>query len=521
MVFKQTDQPRNNKENTGGTASQEAERILGRNLDDTLSAIRQSLGNSPDVIVRPVQIGAVPGVRVAVIYIEGLSSKLYVNRFLSQSLGEDNPDSNDNDRIFETILAKASSTLGNLKVLNDWDGMIHSLLSGHIVILMDGRSGAVIADIRDGEWRSISEPTTELTVRGPKDSFIESIDTNIALVRRRLKNPNLRLETMTIGNESKTDVAIMYINGVTNDRLVSEVKQRLSAIEVDAIQGSGYLEELIRDQTFTPFPTIFNTERPDMAVGNMLEGRIALIVDGTPFTLIMPTTFSQFLKTTEDYYQRFYFAVFLRFVRYFSFFVLLLLPSSYIAVTTFHHEMIPTSLIINLLAQREGIPFPAYFEAMLMEISFEIMREAGIRMPRAVGQAVSIVGAIVLGTAAVEAGVVTAMMVIIVSLTGIASFAIPGLPLNNAVRVIRFPMMILASTFGFYGIMMGMIFLVAHMTSLKSFGVPYLYPFSPFDPWRQKDTFWRSPIKTSRTRPDLKEKAGESPDVPEGERHES
>lgn len=523
MFLKRTKKNRSNKENNIESPSQEAQRTLGRNLDDTLSAMRQTLGNSPDINVRSFHMGADPGARVAVFYVEGLINKPNVNEFMSQTLWDENSDLNDNDSIFETILARASATLGNLKVITDWNGMIHALLSGDIVILLDGRDGAIIADIRGGEQRTITEPTTEVTVRGPKDCFLESIETNISLIRRRLKNPNLRLEMKTIGNESKTDIAIMYIKGVTNDQLVREVNLRLSAIQVDAVQGSGSIEELIQDQTFTPFPTIFNTERPDMAVGNLLEGRIAVLIDGTPFTLILPTTFSQFLKSTEDYYQRYDFAVFMRVIRYCSFFILLLLPSSFLALTTFHHEMIPTPLVINLLAQREGIPFPAFFEAMIMEISFEIMREAGIRMPRAVGQAVSIVGAIVLGSAAVEAGVVTAVMVIIVALTGIASFSIPGIPMNNAVRMIRFPMMILASTFGFYGIMMGIIFLVAHMTSLKSFGVPYLYPFSPFDPWRQKDTVWRSPFKSSRTRSDLKDKQGESPGTPEGEgeRHEA
>lgn len=523
MFLKRTKNNRNNKENKIEPPSQEAQRTLGRNLDNTLSAMRQTLGNSPDINFHSFQVGANPGAQVAVIYIEGLIKMSNVNEFMSLSLRYENSDLIDNDSIFESMLARASATLGKLKVITDWDGMIHALLSGDIVILMDGRDGAVIADIRGGEQRTITEPTTEVTVRGPKDCFLESIDTNISLIRRRLKNPNLRLETMTVGNESKTDIAIMYIKGVTDDQLVREVNLRLSDIQVDAIQGSGYIEELIRDQTFTPFPTIFNTERPDMAVANLLEGRIVLLCDGTPFTLIMPTTFSQFLKSTEDYYQRYDFAVFMRAIRYCSFFILLLLPSSFIALTTFHHEMIPTTLVINLLAQREGIPFPAFFEAMIMEVSFEIMREAGIRMPRAIGQAVSIVGAIVLGSAAVEAGVVTAMMVIIVALTGIASFSIPGVPMNNAVRMIRFPMMILASTFGFFGIMMGIFFLVAHMTSLKSFGVPYLYPFSPFDPWRQKDTVWRSPFKSSRTRPDLKDKQVESPGTPEGEgeRHEA
>ncbi|WP_412734096.1 spore germination protein [Halalkalibacterium halodurans] len=286
--------------------------------------------------------------------------------------------------------------------------------------------------------------------------------------------------------------------------MVAEIKQRLNDIQIDAILESGNLEELVQDETFTPFPTVFNTERPDVAVGNLLEGRIALLVDGTPNTLILPTTFSQFFKAAEDYYQRFDFAVFMRLIRYFSFFTLLLLPSIYISVTAYHHEMIPTPLAINLVAQREGVPFPVVFEALLMEVAFETMREAGTRMPRAVGQAVSIVGAVVLGQAAVEAGIVTAMMVIIVAFTGIASFTMPGFTLATSARLIRFPMMLAAATLGFYGVIMGVILLVAHMSSLRSFGIPYLSPFAPFGFKHQKDTIWRIPFKKPTTRPDMK-----------------
>jgi spore germination protein KA len=294
-----------------------------------------------------------------------------------------------------------------------------------------------------------------------------------------------------------------YLKGIAEDRLIEEVKQRLNDIQTDAILESGCIEELIEDQTFTPFPTIFNTERPDVVTGNLLGGRIVLLVEGTPNTLILPTTFSQFFKSAEDYYQRFEYIVFMRIIRYLSFFLLLYLPSIYIAVTSYHHEMIPTPLVINILAQREGVPFPVFFEALMMETAFEIMREAGTRMPRAVGQAVSIVGAVVLGQAAVEAGVVTASMVIIVSLTGIASFTIPSYTLTTSARLIRFPMMIAAATLGFFGIIMGTLLLIAHLISLRSFGIPYLSPFAPFGLTQQMDTIWRSPRKNKVTRPRL------------------
>ena len=482
---------------------------LEQDLDRTVDRIKQALGNSPDVIVRTFQIESRPLIRVAAVYMEGLTDIEKVNDFVSHSLlfeqnENESTQSNDPQHIFDVILNRAL-TVGDAKYLNDWNVMMHALLSGDIVVFVDNCEGSISGNLRGGERRGVTEPETEVNIRGPKDSFNESIGTNISLIRRRLKSPNLWLESMRIGNITQTDVSIMYLKGIAEDRLVEEVRRRLKDIRIDAILESGNIEELVQDQTFTPFPTVYNTERPDMAVGNLLEGRIAVLVDGTPNTLILPTTFSQFFKAAEDYYQRFEFTVFMRFIRYFSFFILLLLPSVYIAVSTHHHEMIPTPLAINLLAQREGVPFPVFFEAFLMEAAFELMREAGTRMPRAIGQAVSTVGAIVLGQAAVEAGIVTAMMVIIVSFTGIASFTMPGFTLSASARLIRFPMMIAASTFGFYGIIMCMILLVAHLTNLRSFGIPYLSPFAPFGFRHQKDAIWRSPIKTPITRPGLSE----------------
>lgn len=510
MLFKwfpRTEKKHRKKEVVHEMGFQEENHQLHQDLDGVLQRIKKELGNSPDVIVRTFQIGQSPQNRVAAVYMEGLTDKEKINDFVARSLlmepvGEVLPQSSNSQSIFDVIKTRAL-TVGDVKVQNDWNGMMHAILSGDIIILVNGFANCIIGNLRGGEQRSISEPQVEINIRGPKDSFTESIETNISLVRRRMKSPKLWLESMRIGNISQTEVAIMYLKGIAEDRLVEEMRRRLKDIRIDAILESGYIEELVQDQTFTPFPTVFNTERPDVVAGNLLEGRIAVLVDGTPNTLILPTTFSQFFKSAEDYYQRFDFAVFMRMIRYFSFLLVILVPSIYIAVTSYHHEMIPTPLVINLLAQREGVPFPVVIEALLMEAAFEIMREAGTRMPRAVGQAVSIVGAVVLGQAAVQAGVVTAMMVIIVSLTGIAGFTMPGFTLSTTARLIRFPMMLAASTLGFYGIIMAIILLVAHMASLRSFGIPYLSPFAPFGLKHQKDTIWRSPFKTAITRPRL------------------
>lgn len=291
----------------------------------------------------------------------------------------------------------------------------------------------------------------------------------------------------------------MYVKGKADPGIVREIKDRLNRIEIEGILESAYIEEFIQDKTITPFPTIYNTERPDDATSKLLEGRIVVLVDGTPFVLVLPTVFAHFFQSPEDYAQRFDIAIVMRLVRYISFIILILGPSVYIALTTFHYEMVPTQLLISLVAQREGVPFPAFIEAMLMEVVFEILREAGVRMPRAIGQTVSVVGALILGQAVVEAGLITPAMVIVVALTGIASFTLPAYNLSIAGRLIRFGFMVLSGMFGFYGLTLGVIVLIAHMNSLRSFGVPFMSPISPFRLRNQKDAIIRLPFQPLQT----------------------
>ncbi|MDP4158068.1 MAG: spore germination protein, partial [Bacillota bacterium] len=287
------------------------------------------------------------------------------------------------------------------------------------------------------------------------------------------------------------------------DKVVKEVHHRLDKIDIGGVLESGYIEELIQDDTFTPFPTIFNSERPDVVAACLLEGRVAILVDGTPFVLVVPSLFIQNFQVPEDYYQRADISSLLRLLRVICFLIALLGPSFYIAVTTYHQEMLPTSLLISLAAQREGVPFPAFVEAVMMEVAFEILREAGIRMPRAVGQAVSIVGALVLGQAAVEAGIVSASMVIVVSLTAIANFVFPAYNMAISIRMLRFGMMLLAASFGLYGITVGILALLLHLNSLRSFGIPYMAPMSPLIPDDLKDTVIRFPQWALFSRPRL------------------
>lgn len=471
---------------------------LSEVLAESIGNIQGELGYSPDLKVRKVEIGGEHPVQAAAVHLSGLADKTSVNEFVVGSLllnidtwtrehADSPPD-------LPALLLSRILEIGGAEVKEDWNDIMLAVLSGDTAILIEGYTFAIICETRGGETRSVEESSSQMVVRGPKDGFVEAVGTNVSLIRRRIKSSRLRLEFMKLGTETKTHVAMMYLKEIASEDLVEEVRERLKRIANDEVLESGYLEELIQDKTFTPFPTIYNTERPDVAAGNLLEGRVVVIVDGTPFVLILPAVFTQFFQSAEDYAQRFDIAILMRIVRYVSFIVLLLGPSVYIAFTTYHYEMIPTTLLINLLSQRENVPFPAFVEALLMEGAFEILREAGVRMPRAIGQTVSVVGALILGSAVVEAGIITPIMVIVIALTGIASFAIPAYNMAIAGRIIRFAFLLLAGMFGFYGITLGLIVLVAHMNSLRSFGLPYLSPFVPLSVMDQKDTILRLPV---------------------------
>ncbi|QYR22754.1 spore germination protein [Paenibacillus sp. sptzw28] len=481
-------------------------RPLSSDLKENLEQIRQKLGHSPDVKIREFEIAS--KFQAAVVFIDNLSDKKLIDDFVMRSLMTETAHETlknmaSDKNILEFIINNAL-TIGEVQVIKDWNGLMFAFLSGETVILIDGSAEAISGDTRGGGGaRSVTEPSSQVVIRGPKDGFIESIATNVSLIRHRIKSPDLWLEPMIIGKVTRTAIAIMYMKGIANDQVVQEVKKRLNDIKIDGILESGNIEELIQDHPYSPFPTVFNTERPDAVVANLLEGRIAVLVDGTPFALILPVTFFMFFQSVEDYYQRFDIGITIRLLRYVSLFISLLGPSIYIAAITFHQEMIPTPLLISLAAQREGVPFPAFVEAFLMETSFEILREAGVRMPRAIGQAVSIVGALVLGQAAVQAGIISSAMVIVVAITGIASFVTPAFNMAISVRLLRFLLMFFAASFGFYGIAIIMIVITAHLCSLRSFGIPYMAPLAPFIPADQKDAVLRLPLWTFLTRPRL------------------
>ncbi|MGP4060468.1 spore germination protein [Halobacillus sp. H74] len=488
-------------------ASYNVDNSLDKSLLVNVNKLKQDLGDSSDLVIRQFEMGGEPLLETAAVYMNGLVDEKNVNEFVSGALKveasiEKMAQEYHGVNSFDYIKAHAHS-VEKVIVVSDWDKLLLAVLSGYTVILVDGYDEAITGDTKGGETRGVTEPSTQLVIRGPKVAFTESIGTNVALIRRYLKSPDLRFETMQVGSISKTDVAVMYMKGIANEKVLREIKTRLNKIEVEDIIDSGYIEQYIQDTAITLFPTIYNSERPDAIVGNLMEGRIAIIVDGTPFVLVAPALFIQFFQTPSDYYQNFVISSFLRILRVISFTISLLTPSLYIALTTFHPQMIPTPLLISLAAQQEGVPFPLFMEVLIMEFTFEIIREAGLRMPRAVGQAVSIVGGLVLGQAAVQAGIVSATTIIVVALTGIASFAVPSYNIAVAPRILRFALMVIAGSFGLYGVLMALFILIAHLSSLRSFGTPYLSPFAPFIWSDIKDSIIRQPLWSMISRPRL------------------
>jgi spore germination protein KA len=467
-----------------------------RNYNENIERIKGECGNSSDVTIREINVS---GRKCALVYIDGLVDTVSISDFLLEPFMEKTvlPEQQD---LFQYLLDKAVA-IGSVKSIDNWNLVYDSLLSGNTVIFIDGCNKAISAETKGWDKRSITEPTTQLSIRGPKDAFTETLRTNTALIRRRLKSPNLWVEPMKIGTVTQTDIAIMYLKGIANEKIVKEVKKRLQQIDIDSIIDSGYIEQLIEDQTWTTFPTTYHTERPDVVSSQILEGRIAIVVDGSPFVLTAPAIFVQFFQAPDDYYSRFDISTGIRLLRIIAFFIAIIGPATYIAATTFHQEMIPTTMAIAIAAQREYVPFPAFIEALIMEITFEILREAGLRLPRAVGQAVSIVGALVIGQAAVQAGFVSPIMVIVVSVTAIANFSTPLFAMAIAARLIRFVLMGLATILGFYGMMLGLMFMVIHLCSLRSFGIPYMMPLAPFNLNNQQDVFVRIPLWAFKNRP--------------------
>lgn len=480
---------------------------LSKDLDENIQNINMLFKNCMDVVKREVDIGTTKTIRIYGVYIDGLINREYIeNFFMSRIIDYENLNNKKIpvDRPASQLVMEHFSATFDIKEVDTMDDMVKAILSGDTAIFIDGCEKSLVMATRGWPVRGVGQPETEAVVRGPRDGLVETIRFNTVLIRRRIRDTKLKVEMKAMGTRSRTDIALMYIEDIAKPELIEEVKSRLDKYTIDGIFDSGYVEQLIEDSWKSPFPQTQVTERPDKVASSLMEGKVAIVVDNSPFVIIVPTSLNAFFQASEDYYQRWQIMSFTRVLRYIISFLAFSLPALYIAILNFHPAMLPTTIAVSIAASREGVAFLSVIEIVIMEIAFELLREAGIRLPGPVGHAIGIVGGIVIGQAAVEAKLVSPMVVIIVAITAIATFAIPDYGLTAAFRLLKYAFIFISATFGLYGYLIGLILLLAHLASLESFGTPFLAPFTAGDQneYRDfRDTIIRFPLFLQNRRP--------------------
>lgn len=474
-------------------------------ISENTVIIKSVFKDCDDMVYREFKEGGPDGIGMFLVYIDGMADKILVDNFVMTPLmlltRISKPDFNEIKNQIIEATKNAGLPVGDFKEFESIEEGIDFVLSGETALFIDGYEKVFIIATKSWPARSVAEPATETVVRGARDGLVETLRMNTALIRRRIRDPAFKVKQETIGVRSKTDMAIVYMEGVVDKKILDELYKRLKNVNIDAILDSGYVEQFIEENSYTPFPQIQTTERADVVAAAVYEGRVGIIVDNTPFVMIIPTTLGAFFQSPEDYFSRSLLSTFVRCIRLIAGLISILAPAMYIAITSFDPGMIPSKLALSIAAAREGVPFPAFVEAIIMELTFELLREAGVRLPRAIGSTIGIVGGLVIGQAAVSAHIVSPIMVIIVAVTAIAAFAIPNYELAGAFRLTRFLLMILAAIYGLYGVVLAGIGVLIHLSNIKSFNIPYLSPLSPLNKQDMKDTFYRAPWYKMVNRP--------------------
>lgn len=464
------------------TAREESPDILTEHLEFNLEQLQNLFGKSPDLIIREFTISAEKTVQAVIIYLENLVDK---NRISDEFLSwiADNAGKiaarNCNPSQIGLYLKNQMMTVSCLKSEKTFSGAADSLLAGDTLLLIQGLNEALSLNTPGWEHREINVPEVEVTIRGPRESFVETLGTNIALLRRRISHPDLTVEALQVGQKTKTQVNIVYLKDSINPEIITEIRRRIELIKTDGILGSGHLEQWIGDAPLSVFSTLAYSERPDVVAAKILDGRAAIVIDGNPEVLTVPALFCESFWSADDYNSNPIYTVLMRLIRYIGFAISILLPAVYVALSSYHQELIPTQLFIMMAAGVEGVPFPVFIEVIIIGLVFEIFREAGIRLPRPIGPAITIVSMLVVAQSSITMGLVGVSTVVVVSITAIASVVIPSQA--NVSIPVRLFLVILASILGAYGILLGLLFLMAHALSLRSFGVPYFYPIAPFN----------------------------------------
>lgn len=467
-----------------------------------IERIKTDTNNADDIIYRNITI---QGQNITLVYSEVLTSGVNVGEFVLKNLAkiidENIPITTDLYTFFYNSLPSH-----NIKKIKDYSDLQTKLWNGYVIFILPD-DNCLGMEIRASLDRGIGKAEAEVSIRGPKDAFTENFNSNLGLLRKRLKTSHLWTSTLTIGKQTQTKIGILYMENIAEKKLVTEIEKKLNKINIDGIVDSSYLKQYLNQESAI-FPTIMTTERPDLATMALLEGKIIILIDNSPYILILPCFFIDFFHTPDDYYQKPINITFIRMVRLAAFLIAILVPAYYIAITTHNYDSITTDLLINFLSQRKMVPFPALIEALLMTISFEILRESDMRMASTMGTAVSILGGLVLGDAAVSAGIISPIMIIVVAISAISGLVFTSIELTAAIRWWRIIFMILATFLGIYGIFLGIILLTTKLCSINAFNKPYLAPFSPLISSEQKDGFIRlsNPKKIKKRNPLLTKK---------------
>lgn len=477
------------------------EQSISQDLVDNYNFLTELFKDAPDIVFRSFTIGENDQFKGFLIAIDGLYDKTIVYDHVIKPLMEFKITETTNHKSILNQIEKGLLSISELKKETSMQKAIENLMKGDPLLFIDKADEVFIIGARSWEKRGIEAPTTETVIRGPQEAFGETLQTNISMLRRRIHHPNLKIKQMVIGRLSQTDISIAYIENIVSNDILNELMQRLQKINIDAVLDSGYIEELIADRPYSLFPTVGHTERPDTVAVRLLEGRVAIFVDGAPMVLVVPFLMMESMQSPEDYSSHFYYSSLMRILRLMAFFIATILPAAYVAAQSYHTEMFPTAFLIHVASAREGVPLPLFVEVFLMIIIFELLKETGIRMPNSIGPAVAIVGGLILGESAVDAGLIGTTTIIVIASTAITTYLIPAL--HDTMGILRLLYLISAGVFGMYGVTLMASALFLHVASLHSFGVNYMAPWFPITWSGWKDLFIRVPLWDFNQRPEF------------------
>lgn len=468
-------------------------------LKSNIDYIKYIFSDCGDIVYREFFAGC----NMCLVYIDNITNSVAIEESILTNLMNRSDMHGDGNEFIDRSLLEVVS-VKDVKKIYTFEEVINAILSGDTVILCDEADSALQASTKGFPTRGVGSVKTEVSVLGPKDAFNESIAVNIVLIRRRIKDTKLKLKRMKIGTGTKTDIAIMYMEGIVNNEILKNVEKSLESVDIDGVYDSGYIEQLIEKEFTSPFPQIQITERPDKTASSLMEGRIAVVVDNSPYVILLPAPLNEFFQSADDYYERWEIMSFIRFMRYVGAFLAVSLPGLFIALAVYNPSVLPVSLALKIAGSRQNIPFPTAAEMLVMEIAFELLIEAGIRLPSPVSSTIGIAGGIIIGQAAVEAGIVSPMIIIISALTAICTYVIPNTSVTAGIRIFKYIIIFTSSFFGLFGFWIGILLLLIHLSSIKTFGIPYLYPFcsaSENGYSDLKDSIFRLPLFMIKKRP--------------------